>query len=138
MLRHWFRLVNVKNPELRVWSNQIWRDWQKDIALALVVGFLVCIAFLAGRASVLSFDIQKPPLEEYALSNVPLQSETGMRESGILVASKKGKKYHLPECPGAQKIAEENKIYFTTHEEAEEAGYQPAANCPGLLGNKKL
>jgi hypothetical protein len=48
------------------------------------------------------------------------------------VASKNGTKYHLPGCSGAKNIAEENKVFFATKEEAEAAGYQPAANCPGL------
>ena len=140
MLRHWLRLVNVKNPEFRVLLHQLWRDWQKDLMLALAAGIVVCIAFLAGRASVVSF-AGKPSLEEYALSNASLGlqgDETLPEKSHVLVASKKGRKYHLPECPGAQRIAQENKIYFSTKEEAEETGYQPAANCPGLLARDEL
>lgn len=48
------------------------------------------------------------------------------------VASKNSDKYHLPWCSGAQRIAEENLIYFTSKEEAEMAGYTPAANCKGI------
>lgn len=48
------------------------------------------------------------------------------------VASKKGKKYHLPWCSGAARIAEENKIWFSSKKEAEAAGYTPAANCKGI------
>lgn len=48
------------------------------------------------------------------------------------VASKNSDKYHLPWCSGAQRIAEENLIYFTSKEEAEIAGYTPAANCKGI------
>ncbi len=51
---------------------------------------------------------------------------------GKYVASKSGTKYHLPWCSGAQRIKEENKIWFDTEEEAKKAGYAPAANCPGL------
>ena len=48
------------------------------------------------------------------------------------VASKNSNKYHLPWCSGAKRIAEENKIWFSTKEEAEAAGYTPAANCKGI------
>jgi methylphosphotriester-DNA--protein-cysteine methyltransferase len=48
------------------------------------------------------------------------------------VASKSGKAYHLPWCSGAQRIKEANKIYFASKAEAEQAGYTPAANCPGI------
>lgn len=51
---------------------------------------------------------------------------------GQYVASKKGSKYHLPWCPGAKAMSEENKIYFDSKEVAEAAGYAPAANCKGL------
>ncbi|MBI4086620.1 hypothetical protein HY416_01410 [Candidatus Kaiserbacteria bacterium] len=48
------------------------------------------------------------------------------------VGSKNGSKYHLPWCSGAARIAEENKIWFSSKEEAEAAGYTPAANCKGI------
>ncbi len=51
---------------------------------------------------------------------------------GEYVASKSGTKYHLPWCPGAGQIKEENKIWFKSKEEAERAGYTPAANCKGI------
>ena len=52
--------------------------------------------------------------------------------AGQYVASKNGTAYHYPWCPGAQKIKEENKIWFQTREAAEAKGYKPAGNCEGL------
>lgn len=52
--------------------------------------------------------------------------------TGTYVGSKGGTKYHLPTCSGAKRIKEENKVWFSTKEEAMAAGYTPAANCPGL------
>lgn len=52
--------------------------------------------------------------------------------SGQYVASKNGTKYHLPWCPGAKAMNEENKIWFNSKEDAESAGYTPAANCKGI------
>lgn len=54
------------------------------------------------------------------------------RTAGLYVASKNSDKYHLPDCSGAKRIAEHNKIWFNSKEEAEGLGYKPAANCPGL------
>lgn len=48
------------------------------------------------------------------------------------VASKNSDKYHLPWCSGAKRISEGNKVYFASKEEAEAAGYSPAANCKGI------
>lgn len=69
--------------------------------------------------------VEEPKIEEV----VVLEATT---EKGNYVASKNGTKYHLPWCPGAKQMNEENKVWFETKEEAEAAGYSPAANCPGL------
>ncbi|MEO8637485.1 MAG: hypothetical protein ABI430_01125 [Candidatus Taylorbacteria bacterium] len=53
-------------------------------------------------------------------------------QAGMLVGAKSGDKYHFPWCSGAQRIKEENKIWFASVEEARKAGYTPAANCKGL------
>lgn len=45
------------------------------------------------------------------------------------VASKNSNKYHLPTCQWAQKIKPENKICFSSKEEAESRGYQGAKCC---------
>jgi hypothetical protein len=51
---------------------------------------------------------------------------------GRYVASQNGSKYHFPWCPSAQRISEQNKVWFDSKEEAERAGYTPASNCKGL------
>ena len=58
--------------------------------------------------------------------------ETESLSAGKYGASKSGTKYHLPWCAGAKSIKEENKIWFDTKDEAEKAGYTPAANCKGI------
>ncbi|MEK7071470.1 MAG: hypothetical protein AAB943_00870 [Patescibacteria group bacterium] len=44
-------------------------------------------------------------------------------------ASNRGSKYYSIGCPGGKTIKEENKIYFSTKEEAERAGYELSASC---------
>ncbi|MBU1046549.1 hypothetical protein KKH36_02095 [Patescibacteria group bacterium] len=51
---------------------------------------------------------------------------------GMYVASQNSDKYHAPWCSGAQRIKEENKIWFQTKEEAESSGRTPASNCKGI------
>lgn len=51
---------------------------------------------------------------------------------GRYVGSKNGTVYHYPWCSGAQRINEENKVWFATAELAAAAGYRPAKNCAGL------
>ena len=53
-------------------------------------------------------------------------------EQGDYVASKNGSKYYLTDCSGANRIKEENKVWFDTVDEAKAEGYEPAKNCKGL------
>lgn len=48
------------------------------------------------------------------------------------VGSKSGSVYYLPTCKGADAIREENRVWFVSTNEAEAAGYKPAANCAGM------
>jgi hypothetical protein len=57
-------------------------------------------------------------------------AETGA--AGEVVASKNGTKYYAPNCSGAARISEANKVWFVSAAAAENAGYSAASNCPGL------
>ena len=108
-------------------SSHFWDD-----VVIIVIIFLVSLAsFGLGRLSVTYS--QNTTVTE-ATSLEPLGEVLGEDQvvKGGYVASKKGTKYHFPWCSGAQTMSEENKIYFDTKEEAEAAGYTPAANCEGL------
>ena len=48
---------------------------------------------------------------------------------GNFLASINGKAYYPKDCAAANRIKEENRIWFNTKEEAELQGYQPAQNC---------
>lgn len=68
------------------------------------------------------------------VNNVPEARENPleMAKTGMYVGSKSGSKYHLPSCPGALRILAENKVWFSSKEDALAKGYTPAANCKGL------
>ena len=51
---------------------------------------------------------------------------------GRVLASKSGTKYYLPWCAGAERITDENKVWFTSSAAASNASYAPSANCKGL------
>lgn len=59
-------------------------------------------------------------------------SSVSAEANGEYVASKSGSKYHHPDCVGAKRIKEENRVYFSSEAEARAAGYTPAANCSQL------
>lgn len=120
----------------------------EGVLTALVVILASISAFglgiLAGRADKGGeVTFETVPMEERALQNtsanalsavetVPEAPIPTLTTGGQYVASKKGTKYHFPWCPGAKAMNEDNKIWFSTQEEAEKAGYTKASNCKGL------
>lgn len=44
-------------------------------------------------------------------------------------ASSRGNKYYSIGCSGGKTIKQENRVYFATKEEAENAGYELSASC---------
>ena len=115
---------------------------ESELILALGVVLISLISFSAGRLTApgqekqtISIEYAAPASANSAFQNITndssLQDLEG-RTEGAYVASKNSTKYHLPDCSGAKRIAEHNKIWFNSKAEAESIGYTPAANCPGL------
>lgn len=105
-----------------------------DVLFVLVLVLLGVSSFGLGRLSALEN-------QQSTVAVCPSQSLTSKAAAhqaqapttqGQYVASKNGSVYHYPWCSGAQRIKEENKVWFTTKNAAEGAGYRPAANCKGL------
>lgn len=111
---------------------------ESELMLALGVILISLISFSAGRLTAPNLEKQ-PMVVEYLKSSAFENTTRDIegqelvdRTEGAYVASKNSNKYHLPDCSGAKRIAEHNKIWFNSKEEAESLGYTPAANCPGL------
>jgi hypothetical protein len=126
-----------------------------EYMLTVLIIVVSCLSFYLGRMSVANEDIQPISMPASSIqhdsltgsiqataspvtseiSTTPSNTETSLTtdvEQGKYVASKKGTKYHLPWCPGAKQIKEENKLWFDSKEDAEKAGYTKATNCKGL------
>lgn len=55
----------------------------------------------------------------------PIYQSTG----GSIIGNKNSMIYHYPGCPSYDKVAEKNRIYFRTRQDAETAGFRVAKNC---------
>lgn len=49
---------------------------------------------------------------------------------GTVIGNKTSKKYHRPDCPGYRDMAEKNRVFFKSVEDAESSGFKRAGNCP--------
>lgn len=124
-------------------------DLKNHLITVVIIILVAASSFGLGRLSVAGkakepvtvsyFENQVAGVSLAASSTSTMQSTESVKvpvaspaEAGEVVASKKGTKYHYPWCGSAKTIAEENKIYFKSIEEARAAGYTPAANCKGL------
>lgn len=116
---------------------------QKDLFLAALVFLMSVASFGLGRLSAVWPEKEPITIEEPrdegqkpndTAAAIARPSSFGLSPSaeGAFVASKNGSSYHLPDCPGAKQIKDENKIWFKTADAARAAGYKPAGNCPGL------
>ena len=115
---------------------QFIEDNRNDLILISGVIFISLISFAAGRLTATDVSAPEPIIIEKANQETDTVTEgnakTPNQEKGTLVASINGTKYYLPDCSGAKRINEENKIWFSSQEEAKDMGYEPASNCPGL------
>jgi len=55
---------------------------------------------------------------------------SSMAGAGEIHGNRNTKVYHLPGCPGYEKMRPANVVPFATEAEAQQAGYKKAGNCP--------
>ncbi len=105
---------------------------QRDIFLAVCLILVAGIGYNLGRLSGPQKQSGEADTEAASMvAAVPVKNTPAPRTDTRVVASKnsKSKLYHYTWCPGAQKIKEQNKVWFNTASAAETAGYSLAGNC---------
>lgn len=112
-------------------------EMKEEILVCLIIIFVGLASFGLGKLSVSEVNEKEVRIISGAAAvgavvAPGVSAQTEAQNSGQVVASKNGTKYHYPWCGGAKQIAEKNKITFATIEEAKAAGYSPAGNCKGL------
>jgi hypothetical protein len=106
---------------------------ENEIFIVLIIIFSSFIIF--GLVKLYEIRKEKTPItiENISQNNSGENASAGEGSAEkLFVASKNGAKYYFPWCSGVSKIKEENKVWFTTKEQAQKAGLTPAANCKGL------
>lgn len=104
---------------------------KEELFLVLIICLSGLFGFGMGRLSKLNE--RKIPITIEQPEIIQNNNQTELSEAKeYFVASKNGKKYYFPWCAGVDRISKNNIVQFNTREEAEKAGYEKAANCPGL------
>lgn len=112
----------------------------KDILIVIIVILVGLGSFELGRLSKdnssSGLKIEYPNQEANVISAVdssqiinktyPIVSNSTGKN---FFASNRGSKYYSIGCSGGKTIKQENRVYFTTKEEAERAGYALSSSC---------
>lgn len=133
--------VSETFQKVKTWAG----EHKNDMYIAALIFLVGMASFGFGRLSTMvpkkePIRIEKKEIKEAGKPSVNKNSQGAnnlaalpvVSAKGKYVASKSGKAYHFPWCPSAVKIKESNQVWFNSKEEAEKAGYAPAANCEGL------
>lgn len=112
------------------------KAYHSELVLVVIIASMTVISFNLGRISVgnqtaklpLTISAPSPAVEPL---NPELSGSTAQQRDPRVVASKAAgsKLYHFTWCSGAKRIAEKNKITFSTESAAIAAGYTLAGNC---------
>jgi len=127
---------------------QYWLIYEQKIILAIGLILIAVISFEAGylhgqKNKSESVVVKKVTASEVASAcavqsqadagdNTPVSAEDSAQISTqkcAYVASKNSNKYHLPTCRYTQNIKSENKVCFSSKDEAEIKGFQGAKCC---------
>ncbi len=112
-------------------------DKGKDILIVIIIILVGLASFELGRLSKNSssgLKIEYPSQESNVLESIN-QNSTNLAQnsiksiSGNFFASSRGTKYYSISCSAGKTIKEENRIYFNTSTEAQNAGYELSTAC---------
>lgn len=107
---------------------------RRDIFLViLIVGVGVCsftLGYLArgpGSPQPITFsqNLCLPPVTQDSVA----QGAALAQGSSTIVASKNGTRYYYVWCSGVSRIADKNKVFFSSESEARQKGYTLASGC---------
>ncbi len=107
-----------------------------------LVGVIVLVGFISFGLGRLSVDggaygsdliIESTPIEVNKFVEALDEDKRIVEQgSGTIIGNKNSRIYHRSDCSGALRMSEGNKVFFASIITAKDAGYRPAANCPGL------
>ena len=113
------KINKIINRTLNLFNN-------KDVFLILLFILGSFSSFNFGKLSQIE---EKSKIKIEALSIQKIEENIIFTNKSNIFASKNGKKYYYPWCIGASRIKMENRVYYSSSEEAENSGKTIASNC---------
>jgi len=105
----------------------------KDVLIVVIVILVGLISFELGRMSKENdssgIKIEYPNQDENQPANVVSAADLTNSTSKNFFASNRGTKYYSIGCSAGKTIKQENRVYFSTGEEAQKAGYDLSSSC---------
>lgn len=118
--------------KVKVWCS----DNKGDLFIAGIIFFTGLSGFGLGRLSV---DLKpNPPLSVTQPTDEPADATISSHNTVVanpktsntrVFASRNGMVYYYSWCSGAKRVKEENKVWFSSNKEAEQAGLTRASGC---------
>ena len=98
---------------------------ESDILLTITIILVALVSF--GSGLLIDFSEDKSPIviqnpTASIIETSQLEKESSV-EKGTFVGSINSNKYHWPDCSFSKRIAEQNQIWFSSEEKAQNAGY---------------
>ena len=117
--------------------NQLKSEQGKDILTVILIILVGLGSFELGRLSETDGNVSlnttndqnSDPNSNIQENDQVTTNSTPNKNEKIFFASSRGKKYYTIDCSAGKTIKPENKIYFTTGEEAQKAGYTLSSSC---------
>ena len=113
---------------------QFVKEHESDIILTIGIILIALISFGTGRLTAPETNKEPIVIEgptasiEQSVSEVSQPTDKETTGQGKFVGSINSNKYHWPDCPSAKKITPENQIWFSSEQEAKDAGYVRCGN----------
>lgn len=103
----------------------------EDGCIVILVLIAAFTGFFLGRISIESPITPVSRAEDGQRSNIPFKTtpEAKSASEKPFLASKNGTKYYRNTCSGADRILEENRVWFDTEDEAIAKGYEKSTTC---------
>ncbi|MDA1335213.1 MAG: hypothetical protein O2794_04385 [bacterium] len=100
------------------------KSYEKEIFVAItsVLGVILAV----GGVLLWTSRLDKAPIE-YRKNAFDI--EFAPPSSALFVASKNGSKYYPIDCKSANRINDENKIFFESESEATDSGFERTSSC---------